>query len=150
MPSLSPGQKLVIFSHRLFFSIGSCKNDQRQGYSSGDPSILAYPTLVHHNVAFGKRPPNSPPSSSPYFTSMESGPAPPKLRSNEAYFCYVIRQCFSTQNLGQQATSDFISSFMKGTMSSYRGVYKEWLAFAFKNSFDPLQPLAPHPMTYLA
>ena len=54
------------------------------------------------------------------------------------------------QNLGQQATSDFISSFTKGTMSSYRGVYKEWLAFAFKNSFDPLQPLAPHPMTYLA
>ena len=38
---------------------------------------------------------------------------------------------------------------MKGTMCSYRGIYKEWLAFAFKNGFDPLQPLAWHPMMFL-
>ena len=65
MPSLSPGQKLVIFSHRLFFSIGSCKKLSKTRLQLWWSFRFGLPTLVHHNVAFGNRPPNSPPSSSP-------------------------------------------------------------------------------------
>ena len=81
---------------------------------------------------------------------MEPGPAQPKLQLNEAYFHYVIQQCFSTQDLSQQAASDFIKSFAKGTMSGYGGIYKEWLHFAHQIHFNPLQPMASHPMRFLA
>ena len=99
------------------------------------PFILLNRVLLKLSETILQQTPLLPP---PHLTSMEPGPAQPKLQLNEAYFHYVIQQCFSTQDLSQQAASDFIKSFAKGTMSGYGGIYKEWLHFAHQNHFNPL------------
>ena len=128
----------------------SAENRERQVYSACSSANVAESTMVQQYVQTSNKKTNSLTTPSINKSSMGSRIRPPELRTNSAYWHYLVGRRLFTQGFVQSAVQIFINGFDKSTIQTYGGWAKEWLHYCFELHIDPLRPMARDTVNFIS